>query len=98
MPIYTIQECGIASGEPLGEILVTQKRKSEDRFHIGDRIVVGTKPNQTLKIVYSIPTNNPAGENVTYVIEYMSDIDKEAGGDLVAFPSYYLRRKKTQFW
>lgn len=98
MPIYTIQEQEKASGEPLGEELTKQTRKSEDRFHIGEKIVVGTKPNQILRIIRSIPSDNPPGVNVTYVVEYMSDIDEQAGGDLVAFPLYFMRRKKTQFW
>ena len=98
MPLYTIQECAIASGEPLGEILATQKRKSEDRFHVGDRLVVATKPNEPLKIAFSIPSNNPAGENVTYVVEYMSDLEKTAGGSIIGFMSNYLRNKKTRFW
>ena len=98
MPLYTIAEMPKAKGMPLGSELTTQTRKSEDRFHVGDKLVVPTKPNQILKIAYSVPADNPAGQDVTYVVEYMSDLDKQAGGDIVGFPQYYLNRKRTQFW
>jgi len=99
MPIYTIQEIPKARGFPPGEVLGTQKRKSEDRFHIGEKIVLPrVKPNQELKIVSSNPTANPAGVDVTYYVEYMSDLEKQAGGSIVGFPSYYVSRAVQKSW
>ena len=99
MPIYTIQECPKARGEPAGEVLGTQKRKSEDRFHVGDKIVLPRVTfSKELRIVSSVPTDNPAGEDVTYLVEYMADIAKMIGGDPVAFPELFIHRKRIRFW
>jgi hypothetical protein len=98
MPIYTIVEQRKARGFPLGYELAKQTRKSEDRFHVGDRLSLSIKPFNELRIVEAIPADNPAGVNVTYVVEYMSDVDKQAGGDLVAFPNNYLHLKRNRFY
>lgn len=98
MPLYTIVEQREAKGFPLGPEIAKVKRKSEDRFHVGDKISISKKPFEEFKIVEAIPATNPEGVDVTYVVEYMSDLNKQAGGDIIAFPSYILRRKRTQFW
>lgn len=98
MPLYTIVEQRKARGFPLGAELTTVKRKSEDRFHVGDRMTLGIKPFQEVRITEAVPANNPAGENVTYVIEYMSDVDRQAGGSLVSFVQSYLRTSRIKFY
>lgn len=66
------------------------ERKPEDRPHPGDFITIKIFPTQEFKITRSIPSNNPANVTVTYVVEYVSDLQLIAPGGPAAFAQYYL--------
>ncbi len=65
------------------------------RPRVGDQIKIADFPNQIFKITRSIPSNNPAGEAVTYVVEYESDRNRIAGGSVSSFAEYFIRSQKA---
>lgn len=86
---YIIAEESKASGFPLNEIgRVSQP--VEFRPRVGQIIRIGTRINQDLRITRCIPPDNPPDVQVTYVIQYMSDVDKIAGGSLKGFEQFYI--------
>ena len=86
---YTI----VLEGQNLEE-LGTIERPIEDRPHPGDLIKIKGFL-ETWKITRSVPSNNPAGVTVTYVVEDLRDIQKLAGGSIPDFNQYYLDSKET---
>lgn len=76
------------------EVLIDIKpsRVLEDlRPRVGDLIKHADFPTDLFKVVESVPAGNPAGQAVTYILEYDSDRQLLAGGSIPAFPNYYLR-------
>ncbi len=59
-----------------GSLSELARSQMSDTFRprVGDEIILGNFPNETFKITRSIPPSNPDNADVTYVVEYLSDL------------------------
>ena len=71
-------------------------RVDEDiRPNIGDQIKLPTfTPNEIFKIMRTIPSGNPGGDNMIYIVEHESDRNLVACGDIISFQDQYLKKLK----
>lgn len=81
-----------------GDVANEVKRIDADpawRPLVGDLIRFSDIPHETFRITRSIPSTNPETQNVTFIVEAMSDVEAIAGGSIAGFDQFYLDSQKT---
>ena len=89
MTLYTFK----IEGKNLEQI-ATSNIDTEFRPRVGDEIIISSRPETSWKVTRSIPSNNPADQPVTYIVEDTRDIDIVREGGAGDFNQAYVTNSK----